>query len=135
MITLLFFTSWKSAGFRAAGYELTGSTTRILGVAAFRNRMYKDWDSMSSLNDAPGFSKLILVHTHLNSLVDQRDTWHALVIEIDAPILLDCLVAFICERNIRVVIVCFHEYGKLPSNCTNTPIMLCLCVVCFSFRG
>ena len=62
-----------------------GSSIRKPAVAASTKKIDKDWDSTFSLHYADGFSKEILVHTHLKSLVEQRDTWHALVMEMDSP--------------------------------------------------
>ena len=85
-----------------------GSSTRKLAVAAFSNKTNNDWDSIFILDYVGGHNKQLLVHTHLKSLVDQRDKWHALVIEMDAPELLYWLVAFICERNAPVVMFVFQ---------------------------
>ena len=54
----------------------------------------------------------MLAHKHLKSLVDQRDTWHALVIEMDAPGLSHWLVAFICERSVAMVMFGLQEYVR-----------------------
>ena len=39
----------------------------------------------TSLDYASGLNKQILPDTHLNSLVEHWDSWHSLVMEMDAP--------------------------------------------------
>ena len=93
----------KSSGFKAARKEYMGSSTRKPAVAAPSDKRHKYWDFTFSLDYAGGTSKEILVHTQIKSMAEQRDTWHALVMEMDALQLSCWLVAFILERNVPVV--------------------------------